>query len=143
KTRDEYLHTLDAETERLNRLVVNVLDFSRLENQQPRLNCSIVKIPDLFDETLCVWDKRCEDAGKQLVVENGVPEEEVLETDAVLLQQLLGNLIDNACKYSREAADPRIWVRSRVEGPSLLLEVEDRGPGILGRERRTIFLPFR
>src|SRR5438552_1683092 len=35
--RDQYLHTLHAEAERLNRLVGNVLDFSRLENQRPRL----------------------------------------------------------------------------------------------------------
>src|SRR5207253_2750765 len=46
--RDEYLHTLHQETERLNRLVGNVLDFSRLENQRPRLDKQPVAVGELL-----------------------------------------------------------------------------------------------
>jgi signal transduction histidine kinase len=64
-------------------------------------------------------------------------------TDVQLVQQILGNLIDNACKYSRAATDHRIWVRIRLAGRYWVAEVEDRGPGIPPGERRSIFKPFR
>jgi signal transduction histidine kinase len=79
-----------------------------------------------------------------LIVEIGQGCPATLTTDAELVQQVLGNLIDNACKYSQGAADGRIWMRARREGePWLALEVEDRGPGVPSRERRGIFRPFR
>jgi signal transduction histidine kinase len=144
KTKQEYLETLDNETERLNRLIGNVLDFSRLENQQPRLNRSTVAVTELVQQVADVWKKRCEDAQKQLVIECQCPEDTLIETDTTLMHQVLGNLIDNASKYSREAADNRIWLRARLEGSQcLVLEVEDRGPGIPSAERRTVFHPFR
>jgi len=67
----------------------------------------------------------------------------VVFTDVQLLHQILGNLIDNACKYSRGAEDHRIWVRARNEGRRLILEVEDRGPGVSPRDGASIFRPFR
>jgi signal transduction histidine kinase len=143
KTKQEYLQTLDNETERLNRLIGNVLDFSRLENQQPRLNQSTIAVTELMQQVAEVWKKRCEDAQKLLVIECQAPEDAVLHTDTTLVQQVLSNLIDNACKYSRDATDNRIWFRSRLEGECLVLEVEDRGPGIPSKERRSIFHPFR
>jgi signal transduction histidine kinase len=59
------------------------------------------------------------------------------------VQQILGNLIDNACKYSRGAEDPHVWLRARVaDGKRLVLEVEDRGPGVPCGERHSIFRAF-
>jgi signal transduction histidine kinase len=141
--KEEYLHTLHAEADRLHRLIANVLDFSRLEDQRPRLVKSTVRLGSLLEQVRSTWQARCQDAGKELVIENmagDVP----LETDVDLTQQILGNLIDNACKYSRMAEDHRIWLRAnRLNGTRLLLEVEDRGPGVAAREQRVIFRPFR
>lgn len=143
KKKTEYLHTLNAETDRLNRLVGNVLDFSRLENQRPRLNKTQVAINDLLEQVRANWQARCGDAEKQLILENHVGNQALL-TDMNLVQQILGNLIDNACKYSRGAEDRRIWLRARRESPQLLvLEVEDWGPGVKSKDRRSIFRPFR
>jgi signal transduction histidine kinase len=139
----EYLQTLNGEAERLNRLVGNVLDFSRLENQSPRLQKTPVTLATLLEGVKATWDGRCHDAGKELVVETVAPAEALVETDVGVVQQVVGNLIDNACKYSRGAADCRVWVRARGEGGRLVLEVEDRGPGVPAAERRSIFRPFR
>lgn len=141
--RREYLQTLHAEAERLHRLIGNVLDYSRLENQRPRLTKAPVAVADLLEPVRAAWEMRCRDAGKELVVEDGA-RDAAADTDAELVQQVLGNLIDNACKYSRDAADPRLWLRARrgVAG-RLVLEVEDRGPGVPVQERRAIFRPFR
>lgn len=142
KQKEEYLHTLNGETDRLNRLVSNVLDFSRLENQRPRLDKKPVPVAELLDRLHASWQMRCQDCGKELILENALADDTV-ETDQQVVEQLLGNLIDNACKYSRAAADPRLWLRARQEGKSIVFEVEDRGPGVPRRERRSIFRPFR
>src|SRR5207248_2626427 len=66
-----------------------------------------------------------------------------LHAEADRLTRLVGNLIDNACKYSRDAADRRIRLRARREGGKVVFEVEDRGPGVPAGERRAIFRSFR
>ncbi len=141
QTKTEYLHTLNTESDRLNRLVGNVLDFSRLESQRPRLEITKISVGELLEQVRAAWQDRCRETGKELVVENGVDGQ--FTTDARLVQQILGNLIDNACKYSREAKDARLWLRAGQENGCVHLEVEDRGPGVAVGERRSIFRPFR
>jgi signal transduction histidine kinase len=139
----EYLQTLNTESERLNRLIGNVLDFSRLENQQPRLELLEVIPGDLLEQVRATWGDRCKDAGKELVVESAAGVSTIV-TDGRMVQQILGNLIENACKYSRGASDPHIWLRVGIEaGKRIVFEVEDRGPGVPARDRRLVFRPFR
>jgi signal transduction histidine kinase len=140
--RNDYLRTLHAETERLHRLVSNVLDFSRLENQRPRLEKTPVVVAELLQSVRDAWEIRCQDCGKQLLLDSALATGAAVLTDVSLVQQILGNLIDNACKYSRGAEDCRLWLCARAEGDSLVLEVEDRGPGVPQGERRSIFRPF-
>src|SRR5262249_29082109 len=68
----EYLETPHTEADRLSRLVGNVLDFSRLENQQPRLSRAPVKAADLLARMRDTWEARCRTADKELVVEDGL-----------------------------------------------------------------------
>jgi signal transduction histidine kinase len=143
KQKAEYLHTLHTETERLNRLVGNVLDFSRLENQRPRLEMSSIGVSELLERVREAWQGRCEGCDKLLIVEDRTEAGRSITTDVRLVPQVLGNLLDNACKYSQGADDRRIWLRAFAEGTKLVLEVEDRGPGVAPRERRAIFRAFR
>jgi signal transduction histidine kinase len=82
-------------------------------------------------------------AGKELVVENRLPESATVTTDPGLVEQVVGNLIDNAQKYSRDATDPRIVLRALAADGRLAIEVEDRGPGVTKGEKCRIFRPFR
>ncbi len=142
KQKEEYLSTLNAETDRLNRLVSNVLDFSRLENQQPRLEKSPVGIGSLFEQLAEAWHNRCKECDKELILDNALGAAATVTADEQLIKQLLGNLIDNACKYSTSSADKRIWLRAKSAGQAVVFEVEDRGPGVPKAERRSIFRPF-
>jgi signal transduction histidine kinase len=142
KQREEYLNTLHQETDRLHRLVSNVLAFSRLENQRPRLEKTTVAVVELLESVRSSWQMHCQDCAKQLIVDNRLDDKVQVTTDLHIVQQILGNLIDNACKYSLGAEDARLWLRAMHCGERLVLEVEDRGPGVPQGERRSIFRAF-
>jgi signal transduction histidine kinase len=139
----EYLHTLDGEADRLQRLVNNVLDFARLEKTKPSLQVSTLKVSSIFTALETYWAERCTQAGKILVVDNKLSETTTLTTDNDILIQVLGNLIDNACKYSREAEDKRIILSGEETPYGIIFQVQDFGPGIPRHERRSIFKAFR
>lgn len=143
KQRDEYLKTMNGESDRLNRLITNVLDFARLEKSRPTVEKRPVALKPLLEQLRSTWEERCLAAGKELTIDYRLPEEAAIETDAKLVEQILCNLIDNAQKYSRDATDPKIVLRARREGKRTIFEVEDRGPGISRPERSSIFRAFR
>ena len=142
--RQEYLKTLTIESDRLHRLIDNVLDFAKLEKRRKNGVVKPVKVGDLLGQLRQTWTDRVAQDGKELVVLSTLPPEQEVVTDAGMVQQIVGNLIDNARKYAREAADHRIWVWAKPgSGKGIVIEVEDRGPGVPAGERRTIFKPFR
>jgi signal transduction histidine kinase len=139
----EYLTTLNAEADRLHRLIGNVLDFARLEKSRPAVEKRAAPVAGLLDQLRRNWQERCAAAGKELVVESHLPESAAVTTDPGLVEQVVGNLIDNAQKYSRDATDPRIVLRALAPDGRLAIEVEDRGPGVTKGEKCRIFRPFR
>ncbi|HYH68235.1 MAG TPA: HAMP domain-containing sensor histidine kinase, partial [Urbifossiella sp.] len=141
--RTEYLSTLAVESDRLHRLVDNVLDFARLERRRGAAALHPAKVADLLTTVRDTWTDRCGTDGKELIVVSTLPPDAEVTTDAALVGQIVGNLIDNARKYTRAASDPRVWVWAKPEGRKVVFEVEDRGPGVPPRERTIIFRPFR
>lgn len=142
--RHEYLKTLAGESDRLHRLIDNVLDFAKLEKRRANGDMKPVKVADLLDLLRATWADRVALDGKELVVVSTLPAGAEVVTDAAMVQQIVGNLIDNARKYSRDAADNRIWVWAKPgAGGRAVFEVEDRGPGVPPGERKAIFQPFR
>jgi signal transduction histidine kinase len=144
ETQREYLGTLSSESDRLNRLIENVLDFARLEKRTARAVLRPTPVAELLDAVQTTWADRLAADGKELVVVSTLSPGQAVRTDPRVAAQVVGNLIDNARKYSREAADPRVWVWAKP-GPRgrVLIEVEDRGPGVPAVERRGIFRAFR
>jgi signal transduction histidine kinase len=142
--RREYLATLNTESDRLHRLIDNVLDFARLEGRRKAADAQPVRVIDLLDQVRQTWADRCAADDKELVAISTLPPDEKVCTDLDLVQQIVGNLIDNARKYTREAGDRRIWLWAKPGGRRrVVFEVEDRGPGVPPRERKLIFRPFR
>ncbi|MEO2090275.1 MAG: HAMP domain-containing sensor histidine kinase, partial [Gemmataceae bacterium] len=137
----EYLTTLSAEVDRLNRLVENVLDFARLEKQSAATAARPVPVADVLADLHRTWADRLRTEGFEFVTEMADPPPAVL-ADPRVLEQVLGNLIDNARKYAKGAADRRITVRAEAAGPRAAIAVEDHGPGVPAGERRAIFKPF-
>ncbi len=142
--RQEYLATLAMESDRLHRLIDNVLDYAKLEKRKKNGDIKPVNVNDLLDQVRQTWAGRVAHDGKELLVISTLPAERAVNTDAAMIQQIVGNLIDNARKYSRDAVDKRIWVWAKPgPGNAVVREVEDRGAGVPPAERKSIFKPFR
>lgn len=140
----EYLRTLGHESERLNTLIENVLDFAKLEKRTVQACCTPMAVTDLLEQAKCTWAERLANEGREFVVMSTLPPEQLVTTDARIASQILGNLIDNARKYSQHAEEKRIWLWARPgEQGRIVFEVEDRGPGVAASESGTIFKPFR
>jgi K+-sensing histidine kinase KdpD len=77
-----------------------------------------------------------------LSVENEVPKETPLAVDMEVVEQILANLVDNACKYAASADDRTIHLVGRVEDGALALGVRDHGPGVGPEHAKAIFSPF-
>ncbi len=140
----EYLKTLASESDRLNRLVENVLDFARLEKRSDMATLQPVGIAMILDDVHQTWTDRCAADAMELVVISTLPNDQRVTTDLRMATQVLGNLVDNARKYARGCDDQRIWLWAKPgERGKILLEVEDRGPGVPASERGTVFRAFR
>jgi signal transduction histidine kinase len=139
--RQRYYEILTAETERLTRLVNNVLELSRLENKSRNLELRVGEVGPLLDEVVTVLGPHAESLGFHLRVEReeGLP---LVRFDRDALLQVLFNLVDNALKYSRKAEAKEIVLRCQSGEGGVELLVADRGPGVRRRHLRKIFEPF-
>jgi len=144
--RQHYLQTLCTEADRLSHLVENVLSYARLERGRARGRAASITLRGLVDRVRERLGRRAEQAGMTLVVE---APDDVLEVavraDASAVEQILLNLVDNACKYACEAADKRIHLEAcprRSASSVVLIRVRDHGPGLTADARQRLFQPF-
>ena len=142
QTRLEYLHTLHSEALRLGHLVENVLAYARLENSSPAGRIETLALPRLLERATERLRLRTEQAGMQLVVEP-CPQEISVRADPGAVEQIVFNLVDNACKYAAGASDKRIHVECELDAREVRLVVRDHGPGISREEGTRMFKPFR
>ena len=128
-----------AQTERLGRLVTDLLDLSRLEAGVVRVELAPVELDAFLDDA--VASARMVSPVKGLVFAVAVePTDLLVEADAQRLHQVVANLLHNAVRHS--PAGGRIQVTARRAGSSMILDVIDEGPGIATEDRRTIFERF-
>ncbi len=140
--RTAYLRTLQTESGRLARLVENVLAYARLEEGRGATRPAPTTLGALAERCTEPLARRAEEAQRELQVAVDGDPRAALRIDAAGVEQILFNLVDNACKYARAAGDPRIEVRYAIEGGRLAVRVRDHGPGIPSGRARAIFEPF-
>ena len=142
--RAESLRTISRETQRLARLVNNVLDFSRLEQGRKKFDLAG---HDLREEIARILDRhapRIAEAGLKLdLLRTAAPC--VVKTDLDAVEQIVINLLDNACKYAASGGGVTVSVfKKQTPGSSgnVRITVADRGPGIPFTHREKIFEKF-
>ncbi len=142
--RRHHAEALRTESRRLARLVENVLAYSQIGSTAPVVEWRMLHPQELLDNISSATEKQRTAFGKELVVENKCPADLSLETDSEFVIQILTNLVENACKYSADADDPRIWLNaSPAADGAITFEVDDAGPGVMPQDRREVFQPFR
>jgi signal transduction histidine kinase len=129
--RQHYLQTLRAEADRLGHLVENILAYSRLERNRAGYELSVVTLSDVLPRTVERLADRAKQAGMSLQADLR-PDVLAcrLRTNALALEQILFNLVDNACKYAAGVPDKTIRVSAVTAGGAVTLTVRDHGPGL-------------
>ncbi|MEZ5386555.1 MAG: HAMP domain-containing sensor histidine kinase [Prosthecobacter sp.] len=142
--RKTYLDTLSGEAGRLSHLVENVLAYARLERGSGQARAENITIGELLDRILPRLKQRADDCRMEVRVHaTDADRKTQLHIDAAAVEQILFNLVDNACKYAApRAAEPVIHVEADTSGKFAMLRVRDHGGGISRSERRRIFHPF-
>jgi signal transduction histidine kinase len=136
----EYYRNMRQESERLSRLVENVLDFARLQKGRKRYAFRLGSLNDCVGEVVEMMRPYAEQRGFTIHTDFAPMSQTPFDKDAVT--QIVVNLIDNAVKYAGGASDKTIAVRTRAEGGFTVIEVEDRGPGVPHRQRKKVFEEF-
>jgi two-component system sensor histidine kinase KdpD len=122
---------------RLNRLVANLLDMSRLESGRLQLKLEWCDVGDIISVAV----KRLEGclAERQLTLRQA-PDLPLIPLDFVLMEQVLVNLIDNACTYTQP--DTPIEIATAHANGVVTISVTDHGPGIAAEDMNHIFNKF-
>ena len=133
----ELLATIIDESERLNRFIANLLDMTRLESGAVTPNSSLHDVHEIIDTALRRAEKILTSHDVVRDVQGGLP---MLNVDAVLFEQALFNLLDNASKYS--PANSTVTIRCRRDDDTVALQVLDECGGIPAAEMAQIFDKF-
>ena len=138
-----YLHTMRAEAARLAHLVENVLAYARLERGRRNARAKPVALEELI---VAVEDRlaiRTQQVGMTLASE-GIAQygETMVLANPSIVEQVLLNLVDNACKYASAATDKRIHLAVRLSPGKAEILVRDHGPGVAPAVRRRLFRSF-
>ncbi len=128
---------------RLNRLVGNLLDMTRLQSGALVLNLQLHPVEELIGSALSVFSRELSNRKVHTQVAENLP---LVKVDAALIQQVMLNLLENALKYT--PAGSAIAVRSwylpegQPGGAQVIIAVEDEGPGVSSEAARLIFNKF-
>jgi two-component system sensor histidine kinase KdpD len=132
----ELLTTIDEEADRLNNLIGNLLDMSRLQSGTFDLILRDVGVDEVVAQALASLGERA--AHVVTEVPESLPR---IHTDAALLERAVANVIDNAVTFSPPGEPLR--VQAAALGDRVELSIVDRGPGIRPEQRELVFQPFQ
>lgn len=134
----QYLGIITAESQRLSRLIANVLSFGQFQKSEPRLSLQAARVDDLIAGCIAAF-KPALDA-KGITVRWDAHADALVWLDPLALEQILNNLISNVEKY---AASGGVLHLTSSQGTGMsTVEVRDFGPGIAASEQQRVFQPF-
>ena len=138
-----YLDTLQVEAQRLAHLVENVLAYAKIERGRAPTRCENIAVGELLENCRPRLNERANQANLQLAV--ACPED--LQTlsvrcDVSAVEQILFNLVDNACKYASSSETRELHLECTSHSSHVSFRLRDHGPGISALIRRRLFRPF-
>ena len=141
--RTDYATTLVSEADRLTYLVDNVLQYARLERGVTGSAVEQLTIGELLDRFSSRLGARAESVGLKLMVDAAEEaRQQPVKTVPANVEQILFNLVDNACKYARPSSREQIDLVATVVDGRVNFSVQDYGPGVDPLEQQSLFKPF-
>jgi len=137
EARHDLTQTAYEEVERLNRLVRNLLNMIRLESGAIRIGKEWQPLEEVVGATLNYFDRQFHD---QSIVVNLPIDLPLVPIDSVLIEQTLINLLENAIKYTQPGSP--IELSACAQDQEVVVEVADRGPGLVAGDEERIFEKF-
>jgi two-component system sensor histidine kinase KdpD len=139
--RADLLELIELQSDRLARLVTNLLDMTRIESGALAVRPTLIPLDELVDESLAAIDGLVPRNRVRLESSVDLP---LLNIDHVLIGQVLANLLENAGRLSPTHSVIRIDARSVGDpgAPFVEIAVTDEGPGIASQERERVFEMF-
>jgi signal transduction histidine kinase len=137
--RAQAYHVLERESERLHRLVEDLLDFGRMESGAAPYQFAVLGAEELIRGVISEFSEEVESQGYDVELAatlNGL----AIRADHEALPRALWNLLDNAVKYSPHCKT--VWVTASEEDGQLAIRVRDQGTGISAGEQRQVFRKF-
>lgn len=125
------------ESMRLNRLVSNLLDMTKLESGSLKLKYELYPVDEIVGAAISCMEDRLGNHPIDTQIPDDLP---FVQVDATLIQQVLVNLIENAVKYSPEHS--RISISAERNNGDVVVSVADQGPGIKPELKEKIFEKF-
>lgn len=139
--RRQYYGVITAESERLTRLVNNVLELAKLQRKTQGVTLIAGPIEPVLREVVDTLEPHARNEGFEIRV-HVPPDLPDARYDRDALQQVLFNLIDNAIKYAKEGAKRLILVEAEQQDDGVSITVVDHGPGVSERHLGKVFEPF-
>ena len=137
ETRRGFAQAIEHEADRLNRLVSNLLDMSRIEEGALKPEKEEYSLTSLIHDVL----SRLEPLLKGRVVHTDLPQDLLpVELDYLQIDQVLTNLIENALRYTPEESPIDVGVQSKSD--RVIISIADRGPGVPAADLEHIFDKF-
>ncbi|MCB0366621.1 MAG: HAMP domain-containing histidine kinase [Bdellovibrionaceae bacterium] len=138
KKQESYSYIL-TESERLSRLINNVLSMARIGREQLVLNCEVLPTGEALDFVVSRVLPQVENSGFELRVNRQKELSGEVSVDRDALLQIVMNLVDNGLKFARDCEPKVIEIIGTVEDDHLVIGVRDYGPGVHGESEDKIF----
>jgi len=138
-----YLQTLNEEADRLTHLVENVLSYARLERGSASMHLETLTASRLIEHSRARLEERAREANMDFECSLPTQADSIaIHTNVSAVEQILFNLVENACKYACHGSDPVIQMEAKIAAQQLEISIQDFGPGIPADEKRRLFRPF-
>ena len=140
----QYYEFIHDESERLTRLISNVLQLAKITRNEPQFDLQDVTVGELMSQVQSKISSQVQRAGFELEFQKDrKANDTTIKIDVDCFAQIIINLIDNAIKFSRDAQEKRIEIASTLTGDdTICFVVRDFGPGVPKNQMKKIFQLF-